>query len=199
MARNNTPLEFTCSCGQLQGQIAFGAAHKGTHMECFCADCRAAELYFDQPDLAPGPVGLFQTMPHAITFTKGAEHLGLFRLSPRGTMRWYATCCNTPMFNTLRNPKLAFAGINTRALRDPDRIGPVVAKVHMPKPEGKTGQKGGAGLAWGIATRMLTARLSGQWRQTPFFDDTGEPVAKAVVPSKQERAALYPPHRRTKG
>ena len=183
----------------MQGRITFDAAHKGTHAVCYCRDCRAAELYFEQPDPAPGPVDLFQTTPDAITITKGANLLGLLRLSPKGTMRWYATCCNTPMFNSLRRPKFAFAGVMTNRLRDPDRIGPVVAKVFIPGPDGKTSHQGGARMAWGVATRMLAGRLSGRWRQTPFFDDAGEPVAPAVIPTKEQRAALYPPQRNIKG
>jgi len=197
---NNAPLDFSCSCSQLQGHIAPDAAKSGLHLVCYCRDCRAAELYFKQPDPAPGPVDLFQTTPDAITITTGAQNLGLFRLSPRGTMRWYATCCDTPLFNTTPNAKLPFAGIRVATLATPERIGPVVAKAFAPRPDGRHKHDGIARMAWGVATRMLATRISGRWRQTPFFNiETGKPVAKPVIPSKQERAALYPGQRRISG
>ena len=199
MVANNAPLEFACTCGQLQGHITAQALETGTHAVCYCRDCRAAELYFEQPDPAPGPVDLFQTTPDAITITKGTNLLGLLRLSPKGTMRWYATCCNLPLFNTTSRPKLAFAGLKVGILAEPDRVGPIVAKSFIPGEGGKVSHKGLGRVILSILTKMLAARLSGRWRQTPFFDDNGDPVAKAVIPSKQERAALYPPQRRIKG
>lgn len=203
MARVGTsdaPLEFSCSCGRLQGHIDAQATRSGNHVQCYCRDCRAAELYLKQPDPAPGPVDLFQTTPDAITITHGAQNLGLFRLGPRGLMRWYATCCNAPVFNTLASPKLAFAGIPLARLSAPERIGPVRTKGYMLQADGKLKHRGLARMAWGIISRMLAARLSGTWRQTPFFDtQTGDPVVKPNVLGKQERAALYPAQRRTSG
>ena len=199
MGANGDPLEFSCSCRQLQGHITPQGVKTGTHAVCYCRDCRAAELYFDQPDPAPGPVDLFQTTPDAIIITKGREHLGLMRLGPRGTMRWYAACCNVPMFNTTTGRKLPFAGIKGEVLKDHDRIGPVVAKVFLPRPGGKSTHKGMSRLVWGVVTRMLAALVSGRWRQTPFFDDNGDPVAPAIIPDKEKRAALYPAQRKISG
>lgn len=188
-----TPIGFACSCGQLQGHISADAARSGTHIECFCADCRAAELYQGQPDPAPGGVDMFLTTPDAITITSGAEHLGLMRLGPHGPLRWYATCCSAPLFNTLANPKRPFVSVMGGRLSQPDAIGPVVAKSFVPNPGGRPKHQGATGMVWALASRMIAARLSGRWRQTPFFDvETGKPVAEAKIPSKEERAALYP-------
>lgn len=197
---SGAPHTFSCTCGALQGHISDEGARAGIRLGCYCRDCRAAKLYFGQPDPAPGPVDLFETTPDAIVLTQGNQHLGLFRLSPRGAMRWYATCCNTLMFNSLTKPRLAFAGVQADRLSDPDRLGPITAQVFIPQPGGKSKHKGATKMAWGIARNMLAAQLSGSWRQTPFFDiETSEPVAKALIPSKEERAALYPSQRRTNG
>jgi len=200
MRASSDPLEFSCSCGQMQGHISANAVKSGTHAECSCRDCRAAELYFDQTDPAPGPVDLFQTTPDAINIAQGAEHLGLMRLSPKGTMRWFAKCCDVPMFNTTKSAKFPFVGIKGEVLKDHDRIGKVVSSVFIPRPGGKPTHKGMGRLAFGVISRMIAARLSGRWRQTPFFDvESGRPVAEPVLPSKEQRAGLYPPQRRTKG
>jgi len=194
------PLELSCSCGKLRGHISADAARSGAHVVCYCRDCRATELYFKQPDPAPGPVDLFQTMPDALTITQGGEHIGLFRLSPRGTMRWYATCCNTPLFNTSSTAKFPFVGINVASITTPEQLGPVICKAYAPRTGGKTAHEGLTRVIWRMLPQVLATRLSGRWRQTPFFDtETGKPVAEAVVPSKEERAALYPAQRSTKG
>jgi len=190
---NDAPLEFSCSCGQLQGQITAAAIAKGARAVCYCADCRAGELYLEQPDPAPGPVDLFQTAPDGITITIGAQNLAALRLSPRGPLRWYASCCNSPLCNTLGTPKLAFVAMQAARVTEPDRFGPVRIKGFVPQPDGKTKTQGMARMVVGLASLMFSAGLSGRWRQTPFFDaDTGKPVAEPTLLSKEERRRLYP-------
>ena len=186
------PLEFACACGKLHGHVTPDAVTSGAHVVCYCRDCRAAQLYMAQPDPAPGPVDLFQTTPDSLTL-EGQENLGLFRLSPRGTMRWYATCCNTPLFNTATTPKFPFVGIQVARMSTPQRVGPVIAQAFAPKPGGTTTHKGLGRVILKMLPQILATRISGRWRQTPFFDvETGKPVATAKIPGKEERAALYP-------
>jgi len=192
--QNTTPLDFACSCGKLHGHIDAKAVPSGAQVVCYCRDCRAAHLYLNQPDPAPGPVALFQTTPDAITISGGAEHLGPLRLSSRGPMRWYATCCDSPLFNTASTPKIPFVGVQLPQIATPDRVGPIICKAFVPKPGGKTAHEGLGRLIWKLLPGILGTRLSGRWRQTPFFDvETGKPVVAAKILSKQERAALYPP------
>jgi hypothetical protein len=184
--------EFACTCGAVRGRVTPATRHSGTHVMCYCADCRAAQIYLGQDDPAPEGVELFQTTPDTIAFERGQDRLGLMRLGPNGLMRWYATCCNAPLFNTLKGPKLPFVGIHVARIADPAPIGPILVRGFMPQPDGSRKHKRVAYMAWQMFTRMLAARLSGRWRQTPFFDiETGAPVAKARIPGKNERAALY--------
>lgn len=183
------PLEFSCDCGQLRGHL--DPVH-GNRAQCFCADCRAAELFFGRPDPAPGPVDLFQTMPDWLTLTHGADRLALLRLGPRGLLRWYAGCCDTPMFNTLAKPTLPFVAVHLGRLADPARAGRVGTRSFVPQPGGSRRHEGGLRLLGGVFVPMLVARLSGRWRRTPFFDASGAPVAEARIPDRKTRAALYP-------
>lgn len=188
---SGSPLAFSCNCGALRGQLEADVLKSGTHVACFCTDCRAAELYFGQPDPAPGPLEFLQTTPDKITLTKGAEHLGLFRLGPNGLFRWYATCCNTPLFNTLKTPKLPFVGLPTKRLTPVVELGPITARHAIPNGDGTTRNEGVGRAALSVLVRMFAARLSGRWRQTPFFDiPSGQPVSEPVIPSKEERAQL---------
>lgn len=183
---------FSCACGNLAGHISAEGQKAGLRLLCHCPDCRAAELYHNQADPVDG-VDLFQISPHAITITQGAEHLHLLRLGPKGLYRWYAGCCGTPFANTLSKPQLAFAGLRTDLFDDKDALGKVKAQSQMPRPGKPPQNRGMARMVYGIFARMITARLSGLWRETPFFDaKTGQPVATAKVLSKDARAKLYP-------
>ncbi len=184
-------LGFSCSCGSLVGHITAEAQKSGLRLLCHCPDCRAAELFHQQPDPVEG-VDLFQLAPHAISITKGAEHLRLMRLGPKGLFRWYAGCCGTPFANTLAKPQLSFAGLRSDIFDNKEALGKVKAQANIARPGKPPQNKGMARMVYGIFSRMLTARLSGLWRQTPFFDaETGQPVAEPEVLSKDERARLY--------
>ena len=183
-------LAFACTCGALRGHLSGATARNGTRAECFCADCRAGELYARQPDPAPGPVQLYQTLPFRIRFTQGAEHLAAFSFSPRGPLRWQATCCGAPIALTMRSPRLSFASVRTDRLEDPAALGPVTARAFVEKPNGKRGHEGLMRFVTGFATRALGARLTGKWRDTPFFDGDGTPSGAVTLVSKADRAAL---------
>lgn len=185
-------LDFSCSCGKLAGSISAEAQRSGLRLVCFCPDCRANELYHQQEDPTEG-VDLFQLAPHGIQITQGAEHLRLMRLGPKGLFRWYAGCCGTPFANTLVKPGLAFAGMRSDLFTDKEALGKIRARSFVPRPGKPPRNEGMLRMVYGIFARIITARLSGLWRQTPFFDvETGKPVAPAEVLSKEERARLYP-------
>lgn len=190
-AGHSAPASFSCTCGRVIGHISPATPRSGTHLECYCKDCRAAQIFLGRPDPSPRGVCLYQTTPDRISIVAGKEHLGLLRLSANGLMRWYATCCNAPLFNTLAGPRLPFAGIFTDRLEDPAQIGPVIAHSFLPGPNnGRPRHKGAAVMAWRFLFRLLASRLSGRWRQTPFFDiATGEPIAVPRILSKDERKA----------
>lgn len=181
---------FACSCGALAGEIDPLSPSAGTHVECFCDSCRATNVYLGQPDPRPGGVDLFQITPDMIRITKGGENLAALQLTPKGPLRWYAACCNAPLFNTLRTANLPFATLMVERLEDPARVGPVRVQSFVRGKDGKQTHKGAALMVWRLLTRMGAARLSGRWKETPFFDiGTGKPVAEPKLLSREERAA----------
>src|ERR1700761_5845308 len=100
----NHPLR--CSCGKLQGHVSHpGRAGRGV---CYCRDCRAFAHFLGRPgDIldAQGGTDVMATLPSYVTFTQGKDKLACMSLSERGMLRWYASCCNTPIGNTMRNIK----------------------------------------------------------------------------------------------
>lgn len=183
---------FACNCGKLFGSITARGVQYGTHVVCFCRDCRAAQIYFGQPDPAPEPVDIFQMAPEEIRIDGGIEHLAAMRLGPKGMLRWYASCCNAPLATTSNTPKFPFAGFDVKRVSDPDCLGPVTTQGFIPQADGKHKHKRLGYAVAGIVTRVLKSRLSGSWRDTPFFDqNTGQTISTPVILSKEQRKALY--------
>ncbi len=190
----NTPRDvvFSCSCGTIKGVLRGVSPAAGTHAECYCSDCRAAEVYTGQPDPSPAPVGLFQTTPDLVSFTQGYEKLAVFSFGRKNLLRWHASCCGSILFNTVRNPKIAFASIRTNLLQDTAAIGPSVASAFIPTPSGKPKHKGLGRFVMQAVPRITAARLSGRWKQTPFFDlETLEPVRPVQIVDRAKRAQIH--------
>ena len=82
-----THTPFACRCGATEWQIE--RPKSGLHLICYCADCQTAARHLGTDGVmdAAGGTNILQVAPEQITFTKGAENLGVLRLSPKGLMR----------------------------------------------------------------------------------------------------------------
>lgn len=183
-------IAFSCICGTVAGHVALDGPASGNHVICHCPDCRTAELALGQPDPDPEGVEIWQTTPDRVHVTQGADRLAILQLSPKGLYRWHATCCGAPMFNTLRSPRLAFAGIAANRLADTAPLGPVIGHAFMASPGGGYRHKGFNRIGLRVLRMMLLANLSGRWRDTPFFDPAGTPRAGITLISREARGAL---------
>lgn len=183
-------LPFACDCNKLRGTLLGASPSNGSRIECYCGDCRAAELYAGQPDPAPGAVQLYQTVLYRVRIDAGADQIAPFSLSPKGPLRWQARCCGATVFLTARSPRLCFASFRTDRLEDDSPLGPLIGQAFVTKPNGKVGHNGLVRLIWGFATRTLGARITGKWKNTTFFKADGSPVADVHVISKSERDVL---------
>ncbi len=184
-------IPIRCSCGQLKGVLKDVTRSKGSHAQCFCSSCRAAELHLGQADPAPGPIDVFQTNPHRVQLTEGTEHLAVFAYDGSNLRRWYASCCGTPMFNTFKSPRIPFVGIRTSCLPEKDALGPIIAQGSIPTPDGKERHQGVPKLVWRLMKRVLADRLTGRWKQTPLFDiATGKLTREVTVLPKGTRQKL---------
>lgn len=160
---------LSCSCGTVTGTLR--ARPRGMHIICHCGSCRAAHQHLTGTDVEY--VSLYMNVPDAIDIATGLEQVQAIKLSSKGPLRWYAQCCKTPIANTLRSAKLPFATLHAGFIEDQSTLGPVRAEAFRPNGQGT---KGGLAMGAGVLTRMITARLSGRWRNTPFFDADGAPI-----------------------
>lgn len=191
-------LPFQCNCGTLSGVLHDVSPKVGSRVVCYCKDCQAAAhaLGADFVLNERGGTDIFQTVPSLIDIQKGQEHLACLRLSPKGLLRWYAGCCDTPLFNTLPSPKLTFSGIVTANLSGgTEALGPEIAvnKGDCAKPGDAIRSFGFLTAGWQIIKRNFAAKLRRD-RKTPFFDATGQPVVAPRVLTLEERKAATPDH-----
>ena len=198
-------LTLKCHCGALRGIATDVSPRTGSHIVCMCDDCQIAAHYFGCGDRVldrNGGTDVFQLTPSQIRFTSGKEHLRCMRLSPKGLMRWYAGCCNTPMANSLAFPRVAFAGIVCAAIEQAadgstldDALGPILARVQGrygrgELPEG-THAKAPIGLIFRALRFVIGDSIRGRQKPSPFFDsDSGEWVVVPMVIDPAERERL---------
>lgn len=142
----------------------------GHQVQCHCDDCRRAVIWLGHPDPGADGVRYYQTAPSHVSFRSGQTQLKAYRWKSPRLLRWYAACCNTPVFNSLDSPKWAFVSIMLDRLEQPEALGPCKAHAFILKSNGKRGHTGAAGFMFGFAKRAIGARLSGSWRKTPLFD-----------------------------
>ncbi|WP_158964611.1 DUF6151 family protein [Chachezhania sediminis] len=190
------PIRFACACGSVRGEVSRTSSPGGTHIICHCKYCRAGELWCGQPDPDPEGVAIFQTTADRVRFTEGQDHVGAFRLTKQGPYRWYATCCKAPLFNTTSSPGVPFAGMIAARAADPSDLGPVKMHVFRTQPDGTSKAGLGIGAVAKLMTGLAAARLSGRWKNTPFFDAaTRKPLATPAMVGPDDSDGLYPPRR----
>ncbi|KIT18044.1 DUF6151 family protein [Jannaschia aquimarina] len=177
-------LPFACRCGRLRGHLSDMDPSAYTHIVCHCDDCRAAYTHLGMAD--PEKVGIVQTSQDQVHIDEGGENLRVFRHTAKGALRWYATCCDTPLFYTPLKARLVHVGVN--ADRVDGDLGPVRAEGFVPTGSGHR-HKGALRMVGRMATRMAAKNLNGQWRETPFFDDEGAPAVPPQVLTREQRAA----------
>lgn len=188
-----------CRCGTLKGIVSNPRnAHR---VVCYCKDCqgfahflgRAADVLDER-----GASDVIQVVPKNITFTKGIDALACLQLRPNGLLRWYASCCNTPIGNMLPNRKFSFVGLVGTCLEGGDKsleesFGPVRAWIYTESAKGEPKPRAsgfGATVRFFIVT-TLKARFNGDYRHNPFFHtDTGQPVSTPRVLSDEEHARV---------
>ncbi len=193
-------LTFRCRCGALQGVVR-GASPSGSHRAiCYCDDCQTAAHALGAGDtLDPhGGSDIYQVLPRMVSLTQGAEHLRCLRLSPKGLLRWYAGCCDTPLANCMATPRSPFVGIQAGAFALPEGatrdavLGPVRMRVMGAFAVGGcppgVAPKIRLSEAGPVARLLLRSVLGGQHRPSPFFDpSTGEMRATPRVLTREER------------
>lgn len=187
---------FSCRCGAIRGHILDGSP--SNRVRCYCSDCQAFGRYFGPEAGVLDPRGgteIIQVSQSRLRFDQGLEQLACLRLSPRGLLRWYARCCNTPLGNTLPNPKVSLIGLvhscMDHASIDRD-FGSQVADVNTNSAlsDSRPRQSGLARTIGRFLVMMAKDRVSGRYRHSPLFTGDGKPIADPYVLDRAKVDAL---------
>lgn len=195
-------IPLRCSCGKLEGVANDVGPSQGNHIICYCDDCQAFQHFLGQADNvldAHGGTRIFQMSPGKVEFSTGREQLACMRLGPKGVVRWYAACCNTPVGNTLATRALPFVGLISECM-DVGTLGGSFERALGPLKCGVHGRYA-LGTPTDVAVhdsapvsfvvsflgKTLSWRLRGAHQRTPFFDANGELSATPKVLTKAER------------
>ena len=184
-----TAIGFACDCGTLRGELHV-APRSGSLVACHCADCRATARFHGRPwDPAQGQ-RVWHTTPDHVRILTGADRLAAIRVSPKGFLRWHASCCGTPLGASTDGPAVPFCGLRTACLDTDAPLGPVVAAAYVNAGVGKTRHRAFGRIVRGVVLRALVARL-GFRRGNPFLNADGQPIGPIHVLTERERAELY--------
>ncbi len=196
----STSAEFRCRCGNVRGVVTDASPRAANRVGCYCDDCQAFVHWLGRADLldAQGLSDIIQVAPAAFAFTQGQDRIRGVRLTSKGLYRWYASCCNTPVGNTL-TPSLPFVGIVATAFDQGAQradnvfgrpIGAIMGKFAIGKaPPGTMGVR--LPLLLRVISKVLGWRLRGKAWPHPFFNrDSGTPIYPVEVLSRDDREGL---------
>jgi hypothetical protein len=194
-----TAHKIQCRCGQLEGQLSTGSTMR---FVCYCRDCQAyAHALGNSAHVLDerGGTDVIATVQQHLHFTKGVESLACLSLSGRGIYRWYASCCNTPIGNTARDPRLSYIAVVHSCLGESvaaldAEFGTQRIPVNTKRTKGKRGY-GTASAMISVARligSVVRARMNGSWKNSPFFESGGtRPIIAPQVLDAEERKQAY--------
>ena len=181
-----------CRCGAVRGQIE--AAGTSSRVICYCADCRAFANFLGQTANvcdAQGGTEIVQIAQSRLRIAQGLEHLACLRLSANGMLRWYASCCNAPLGNTMADPKIDFIGLIHSSLdlsRMDSDFGSAIARLNTNTALGETKlqQRGLPGVILRFLWLVVSTRLNGSYKKSQLFNSAGAPIVQARVLTSEE-------------
>ncbi len=192
-------LPISCRCGQLRLTAHDVSPAVANHVVCECQGCRDFAHRMGATEILDphGGTHRLQISPATLTIDAGREHLGCMQQTKGGALRWFASCCRTPMVLTLNELAVPFVGIDVARVSHPsvdDVIGPVRARVNSRlRGADKVAHKATASALLGMLVHLapLTARWwwRGDAEKTPFYDGR-TPIApiERLYPMVRKRA-----------
>ena len=193
----NHPLQ--CRCGTLRGYLV--PSRGATRAVCYCKDCQAYARFLRTEGIVDqdGGTEVVALLPKQVHFTDGLKVLACMSLSERGLLRWYASCCNTPIGNTPRNPKVPYVGIVHSCLDGTapsleSLFGRLRLAVNIKSAQSEVRSTPIAATASLLIPMMslIGARLSGAYKTNPFFvPGSSAPIRQPRVLSSFEREQVY--------
>lgn len=181
-------VKLKCRCGKIEGIAKNVKPKAGIRVVCYCNSCQnyARHLQDHGQGILDeyGGTDIYQLAPCQVEFSQGAELIKGIKLSEKGVHRWFASCCNTPIGNTV-SLKTPFIGLIHNIIDDhansDKHLGPVRARVHvygahgqLPAPQSKL-----LPVPVYIAKfilKILIWKITGKGKSSPFYDVDGKEI-----------------------
>ncbi|MBX7481396.1 DUF6151 family protein [Qipengyuania qiaonensis] len=193
-------LPFACQCGTVTGAVLKAGPSEGDRVVCHCADCRDLVRHLRQEERVLDDLGgtdLYQSRCARVELHTGRDQLASLHMTSGKTLRWYASCCNSPLFNTYANGKVPYVTTilaNTDGAQREALLGSPIGHVF---PEQATGDASALTpmpfnrLMRRFFWRMIKDLLAGDHRRSALFDPkTLEPVVSPRRLTELEQKAL---------
>ena len=186
---NNTPAPthpLRCQCGAVAGHVDSGGV--SNRVICYCNSCRCFAKFSGAADVLDhsGGTKIIQVAASRVQLTRGIENLAAIRLTESGMIRWYTSCCKTPIGNTLANHKFDYIGLihsclNQQALEP--SFGSYVAHINVDEALGepKPTSRGAIKTFVRILGMIVPGRLAGRFKHNLFFSGAGAPIVTPRV------------------
>jgi hypothetical protein len=196
-------LSLRCTCGDLRGWLRSAGPRSGNRCICYCDDCQSFAYFLERAEAildAHGGTDIFQTSPARLEITAGVQHLACMQLRPGSrVVRWYASCCRTPIGNTPAAHRIPFVGVihscmdlNATGSSLDAVLGPVRGSVFRRFARGdqtELPERLPVVQILRLARMVLVARLRRDRLRSPFFDSTGKlKVAPRVLSAEELRS-----------
>lgn len=180
-------LSFGCRCGLVAGMLIEPGPIAGDHVVCHCTDCQTFAKRFNAADRIldqHAGTALYQGRCSTMRLIRGRHLLACVHLTEKPTLRWYARCCNTPMFNTFKNGRIPYI-TTVVANCDQDQrsrlLGPPIGHLFTEEGIGDVSRLRRLSilrLMRRFSTRMIIDILVGDRRRADLFDPgTLQPIA----------------------
>ena len=206
-------LPLRCDCGAWRGVLRSVEPGRGNRCVCYCDDCQSFAYYLGRADSildGHGGTDIFQMSPARLEITAGHEHFACMRLRPRSrVVRWFASCCRTPIGNTPAEPRMPFVGVihscldlRTTGLSADALLGPVRGSAFPRFARGEPAQlpkKLGVLHILRMVGIIVGARLRREQKRSPFFHADGKPKVTPHVLSAEELRAVEAARDATRG
>jgi hypothetical protein len=185
-----------CRCGAVRGHVSLSAAT--SRAVCYCKDCQAFAHFLGRADDVldeAGGTDIVAAAPSQVRFEQGLDALACMSLSERGLLRWYASCCSTPIGNTPRDPKVHYVGLVHSCLSAQsmdESFGSARVRINTQSARRRVTATPVAmfGAVLKLMRFVLPARIGGRYRDNPFFNAQGEAIRAPRVLDSAERSRL---------
>ncbi|MGI9390068.1 MAG: DUF6151 family protein [Boseongicola sp.] len=185
-------IEWTCRCGAFRARIDLRLSGR---VVCYCKFCQAFANQTGAADQLDGAGGtdLIQTVPERLKVLTGFGHLRCLRLSRKGPLRWYVTCCGAPLGSTFSRRFLPYLTITVAGLVNQEELSPVHVRANLATARApiKNQNQRWSAFLYMFGRRTIGSWLSGGFRETPFFDRDGKLVAEIERLTPGQKIAAF--------